>query len=88
MSATCSDDFWAATNFLGKPAVVGSEHIEVWSYIKSPKSELKSSHQMQTVTNNPDALTGQGGNSHVPYEKTYIVHVTSIEYWLPVKNQP
>lgn len=43
---------------------------------------------VQTVTNNPDALTGQGGNSHVPYEKTYIVHVTSIEYWLPVKNQP
>ena len=46
ISATCSRDFCVAINFLGKPAIGGSERIEVWSYIKRLKSEVKSSYQM------------------------------------------
>ena len=44
--ATCLGDLWVAMNSPGKPAVAGSEHTEVWSYIKRLKSEVKSSHQM------------------------------------------
>ena len=46
ISATCLGDFCVAINFLGKPAIGGSERIEVWSYIKRLKSEVKSSYQM------------------------------------------
>ena len=42
----CSGDLCVAINSLGKPAVGGSKRTEVRSYIKIPKSEVKSSHQM------------------------------------------
>ena len=42
----CLGDLCVAINYPGKPAVNGSEHTEVWSYIKRLKSEVKSSHQM------------------------------------------
>ena len=42
----CLGDLWEAINSLGKPAVGGSEHTEVWNYIKRLKSEVNSSRQM------------------------------------------
>ena len=44
--AMCLGDLCVAINSPGKPAIHGSEHTDVWSYIKRLKSEVQSSHQM------------------------------------------
>ena len=46
ISATCLGDLSTAINSLGKPAVGGSEHTEMSSFIKRLKSEAFSSRQM------------------------------------------
>ena len=53
--------FLVISAWLGKPAVGGSERIEVWNYIKRLKREVNSSRQMLQGLSQA-APNGQGDN--------------------------